>query len=102
MKDVLQDKDELEKEIRKIKEEAEAVKKKRERIVTAIFSAIFFLVFYFSIKPDNLEYILIYALSSVLLASLYMAVHNAIFDWLHDPIRANQVWIDILKKKLDS
>ena len=102
MKDVLQDKDELQKEIRKLKEEAEAVKKKRERIVTAVFSFIFFLVFYFSIKPDNLGDIFTYALSSVLWASLHVAIHNSIFEWLYDPIRANHAWIDILKKKQDN
>ena len=98
MKDVLQETDELEKEIIKLKEEAKAVKRKRERIVTAVFSIIFFLIFYFSIKPDNLGDILVYALSSVLWAGLHMAIHNKIYDWLYDPIRANQTWIDILKK----
>lgn len=102
MKDVLQNKDEHEKEIRKLKEEAKAVKRKRERIVTAVFSVIFFLIFYFSIKPDSLEYILIYALSAVLWASLHMAIHNAIFNWMYDPIRANQAWIDILQKNQNS
>ena len=98
MKDVLQDKDELEKEIIKLKEEAEAVRRKRERIVAAVFSVIFFLVFYLSVKPDNIGDILTYALSSVLLAGLYVAIHNAIFAWIYDPIRSNQTLVNTIKK----
>lgn len=93
--------DELLEKIRKMEKEAEAARKKREWIVIACFSVLFFLFFYFDIKPEKFGEILEYALVAVFLAGLHVAIHQTIFDWLYSEKMSDQAEIDILKKKLN-
>lgn len=95
------DKEELKKLISEMEKKAESERRKREAIVIAAFTAVFFLLYCFLEKtPETFGDLIEVFLPSLLFSGLSFGINQAVFEHLFERDEAAQREIRELRKQL--
>ena len=93
------DRDKLLERICETEKQMEKGQRKRNAIVIAIFTVIFFLIFYYDERPTGLN-IIGAIIPSFIFAFLHFGINAAIFGWLYEKNESDRKYLEHLKKQL--